>query len=47
MSFEGIIDGVECKKCGSYRYVNSDEEANEWIKNHNCPRKLNRKENEE
>ena len=33
---EGITDGVECKICGCYKYVNSQKEADKWAKNHSC-----------
>ena len=33
---KGITDGVECKKCGSYKYVLNEEEAEHWAKNHKC-----------
>lgn len=32
----GITESVECRVCGTEKFVDSQEEADEWAKNHKC-----------
>ena len=44
LSKVGNWEAVGCAKCDAMFYVNNEEEADNWIKNHVCGRKLIKQE---